>query len=100
MVKAWKQENDMASLSWSVQSLDLNLIKHLWDELKRKVQMHLPLPKNRNELWVILQEEWLNIEVDKYQKLVDSMPCWVAAVLDSKVIQPNINKNMRILVFK
>ncbi|CAG8543489.1 788_t:CDS:2 [Rhizophagus irregularis] len=58
VVKAWKQENDMASLSWSVQ-----------------MQMHLPLPKNRNELWVILQEEWLNIEVDKYQKLVDSMPC-------------------------
>ncbi|PKY43255.1 hypothetical protein RhiirA4_457207 [Rhizophagus irregularis] len=37
-----------------------------------QVQRHLPLPKNRNELWVILQEEWLNIEVDKYQKLTNS----------------------------
>ncbi|GBB89824.1 hypothetical protein RclHR1_16660001 [Rhizophagus clarus] len=62
----------------------MNPIENLWDELKRQVRAHTPLPKNREELWEILQEEWFNIEVDKYQNLVSSMPRKVATVIASK----------------
>ena len=42
------------------------------------------LPKNRENLWEILQEEWSNIDISKCQNLVDSMPHRVAAVINSK----------------
>ena len=32
----------------------------------------------------LFQEEWLNIDIDKYQNLVNSMPRRVAAVIKSK----------------
>lgn len=74
----------MNSIPWPAQSPDMNPIKNLWDELERQVWAHTSLPKNREELWEILQEEWYNIEVDKYQNLVSSMPRRVAAVIASK----------------
>ena len=56
VVRSWKQENDVDSLPWPAQSPDLNPIEHLWDELERQVRAHQPLPKNRKDLWQILQE--------------------------------------------
>ena len=43
-------------------------------ELERKVRKHKPLPKNKDDLWRILQEEWLNLDENIYKNLVDSMP--------------------------
>lgn len=84
IVKSWKEENDVNSIPWPAQSPDLNPIENLWDELERQVRAHTPLPKNREDLWEILQEEWLNIDINKYQNLVDSMPRRIAAVIQSK----------------
>ena len=50
VVRSWKQENDMDSLSWSAQSSDLNPIEYLWDELKRQVRAHQLLSKNKEDL--------------------------------------------------
>ena len=84
VVKSWEEENEVNSLPWPAQSADLNPIEHLWDELERHVQAHKPLPKNRENLWEILQEEWSNIEVNKYQNLVNSMPHRISAVINNK----------------
>ena len=84
IVKSWKQENNINSLSWPAQSPDLNSIEHLWDELERRVRAHNPLSKNKENLWHILQKEWLNIDANKYQNLVDSMPRRIEAVINSK----------------
>lgn len=84
VVKSWKQENEVDSLPWPAQSPDLNPIEHLWDELERQVRARKLLPKNRENLWEILQEEWSNIDISKCQNLVDSMPRRVAAVINSK----------------
>jgi hypothetical protein len=62
----------------------LNPIENLWDELERRVRAHIPLPKNRENLWEILQEEWSNIDINKYQNLVDSMPRRISAVIANK----------------
>jgi len=57
----WKARNNLTSLHWPPQSPDLNPIEHLWDVLERKIRAHNPLPKNKEELWQILQEEWSQI---------------------------------------
>jgi len=84
VVRSWKVENDINSLPWPAQSPDLNPIENLWDELERRVQAHISLPKNRENLWEILQEEWSNIDINKYQNLVDSMPRRISAVIANK----------------
>ncbi|GBC23035.1 IS630 family transposase [Rhizophagus irregularis DAOM 181602=DAOM 197198] len=77
VVKSWKEENEVNSFPWPAQSPDLNPIEHLCDELERQVQAYKSLPKNRENLWEILQEEWSNIEADKYQNLISSMPRYI-----------------------
>ena len=83
LAKNWKEENGIVCIPWPAQSPDLNPIEHLWDVLERKVRAHKPLPKNKEELWQILQEEWLNIDDHIYQNLVDSMPRRITAVINS-----------------
>jgi len=51
--------------------------------LERKIQAHKPLPKNKEELWQILQEDWLKIDNHTIQNLIDSMPHRVAAVIEN-----------------
>lgn len=80
----WKRDNDIETLPWPAQSPDMNPIENLWDELERQVRARKPLPKNREELWSVLQEEWGKIEIHKLQNLVNSMPNRIRAVLDSK----------------
>ena len=94
VVKKWQVENNITSLPWPVQSPDLNPIKNLWDELDRKVRKHKPLPKNQDDLWQILQEEWLNLDESIYKSLIDSMPRRIAAVIDNKAILQNTNNKI------
>ena len=84
IAKDWKKDNNIASLPWPAQSPDLNPIENLWDELERQVRNHKPLPKNPNDLWEILQEKWLKLDVNKYKNLVDSMPHRIEAVIINK----------------
>ena len=62
----------------------MNIIKHLWDYLDRKVCLRSPLPRNRDQMWDALVEEWGNIEIDYIQKLYKSIPCRVEALLLAK----------------
>src|ERR1044072_6590963 len=82
--KKWKDDNNIRSLPWPAQSPDLNPTENLCDELLRKVRKHNPLPKNKDNLWEILQEEWSKLDEDIYKNLVDSMPRRIAAVIDNK----------------
>jgi transposase len=84
IAKKWKKDNNIESLPWPAQSPDLNPIENLWDELDRKVRNHKPLPKNKDNLWEILQEEWSNLDEDIYKNLIDSMPHRIAAVIANK----------------
>jgi len=45
---------------WPSQSLDLSIIKNLWATLKKNVTRRYP--KNKVDLWVILQEEWSKVD--------------------------------------
>ncbi|TFK63776.1 hypothetical protein BDN72DRAFT_733519, partial [Pluteus cervinus] len=62
----------------------LNIIEHLWEYLDRRVRTRQTPPTNLMELWDALVEEWGNIEQDYIDRLFDSMPRRIAAVIAAK----------------
>ena len=72
-------------LIWHLaQSLDLNLIEYLWNEVDCCIRMSEKKPINKKDLWETLQEIWYSIEVDTVRKLIMSMPKRVADVYQAK----------------
>ena len=84
ITKKWKNDNNIKSLPWPAQSPDLNPIENLWDKLESRVRKHNSLPKNQNNLWEILQEEWLKLDENICKNLVDSMTHCICAVISNK----------------
>jgi transposase len=80
----WKIKNDINCLPWPAQSPDLNPIENLWSELKRRINKHEIKLKNKKELFDLLKEEWYKINPNIINKLIESMPCRVTAVLKNK----------------
>ena len=69
---------------WPTQSPDLNSIEHLWGFLKRNLLKHEHPPSGIHELWERIQVKWEEIAVEEHQKLIESMPRRVQAVLNAK----------------
>uniref|UniRef100_A0AAZ3QGT4 Tc1-like transposase DDE domain-containing protein n=1 Tax=Oncorhynchus tshawytscha TaxID=74940 RepID=A0AAZ3QGT4_ONCTS len=69
-------------LEWPSQSLDLNLIEHLWRDLKIDVQRRSP--SNLTELERICREEWENLPKYRCAKLVASYARRLEAVIAAK----------------
>ena len=78
----WKKKVD--KLEWPPNSPDMSIIENLWDYLDRKIRLRSPIPTNLNQMWAALVEEWGNIENDYIEKLYESMPRRVAALLEAK----------------
>ncbi|KAJ8475368.1 hypothetical protein ONZ51_g6604 [Trametes cubensis] len=78
------KENKINVMEWPPQSPDLNPIEHLWGVLKRKLATYPKPPTSMQELWERVQVEWEAISVEECQKLVESMPNRIAAVLKAK----------------
>ena len=66
-------------LEWPFQSPDLNPIEHLWAILDQKAGA-LCL-KKKEELKILLQEAWTQIDSDRTKKLVESMKNELAEVI-------------------
>lgn len=82
VTKEWLLYNVPKQLSTPPQSPDINPIENLWHILdievrKRKIS-------NKNDLQRIIMEEWEKIPKDTTQKLVESMPRRLQAVIDAK----------------
>jgi hypothetical protein len=82
--KEYFQSQDYQVLSWPAQSPDLNPIEHLWFHLKQKLGQYKTQPQGILELWERVQKEWDEIEPAVCQKLIESMPRRVEAVLKAK----------------
>ena len=83
-VKEWLEEQDFRTMVWPAQSPDLNPIEHAWGYLKRRLAEYEHPPKGILELWERTQVEWNNIPAEECQKLIESMPRRVEAVLKAK----------------
>ena len=65
-------DNHIRTLPWPALSPDLKLIKHLWDELGRRVRNGLNPPKTLDELRRALIQEWNNIPQTFIRNLIGS----------------------------
>jgi len=77
-------QNSMDTIPHPAQSPDLNPIEHVWKQLKILVNERPSRPKNLQELWVALQEEWLKIDISFINALIESMPSRVCEVYNAK----------------
>jgi transposase len=84
VAEAWFQAKRVKRLPWPPSSPDMNIIEHVWDQLDALVRARNPLPRNKEELWVALQEEWANFPQAALDKLFESMPRRVAALLKAR----------------
>ena len=66
-----EEEGVLQTMPWPSQSPYLNIIEHVWDYLDRKKMK--TLPKNVNELWGVLKEEWYNIPSTFIENLYKSI---------------------------
>jgi transposase len=71
-------------LPWPAQSPDLNPIEHLWELLKRLLAAYEDPPQGLFQLWERVAIEWGKIAKEECQKLIESMPRRVAAVIKAK----------------
>jgi hypothetical protein len=69
--------------TWTHRS-DCNPIEHAWHALDRAVRSRDIQPSNLDVLATALQEEWRNIGQRSINKLVESMPRRIQAVIDSR----------------
>jgi hypothetical protein len=80
--KEYIQDQGISLLNWPAQSPDLNPIENLWSILDNKCSSrHCTTVAN---LFRTLKDEWDRIPVETLEKLVDSMPARIDAVIAAK----------------
>ena len=84
VAQEWFRIKNVKKLSWPPSSLDMNIIEHVWDQLDALVRARNPLPTNKEQLWVALQEEWENFPRKALETLYESMLRRVAALLKAR----------------
>jgi len=85
MAKQWFENQGITLLDWPPQSPDLNPIEHLWTYLKNQLKDNYEVaPKGVWELWERVAKEWEEIEPEECQRLIESMPRRLEAVIRAK----------------
>jgi len=84
LAQDWFKRKKLDVLDWPASSPDMNIIEHVWEYLDRRVRTRSPLPRNQNDMWTALQEEWAQIEMEYIEKLFQSMPERVATLVKAK----------------
>jgi transposase len=82
--REWMEDNNITLLDWPAQSPDLNPIEHLWQHLKKQLSQYETPAKGVWEMWERVAEEWGEIEPEVCQKLIESMPRRIGAVIKAK----------------
>jgi hypothetical protein len=71
-------------LPWPAQSLDLNSIENLWNEVDKKFRNLPNQPKNVKDLERKVKYAWRSILLKYIQNLVESMLCHIQACIAAK----------------
>jgi len=81
LAAAFREKNCVCTLPWPAQSPDLNPIENLWAEVKRRLQKQCKKPSSLAQLERQVRKTWKAIPRSMLEKLVDSMPDRVNAVI-------------------
>lgn len=81
-VLAYLQTEQVEVMKWPAQSPDLNPIENIWKIIGQNARRKNP--KNTEELYRYVREEWHAITNDQCKKLIDSCASRCAAVINNK----------------
>lgn len=81
-VKNWLQQQNIDVMPWPAQSPDINPIENLWIDVKKAVQE--AKPSNVRQLWEVVKGAWSAITPERCQRLIESMPRRMEAILSNK----------------
>ncbi|GFX72349.1 transposable element Tcb1 transposase [Trichonephila clavipes] len=84
LAQTWFDEMRVQKLDWPSQSPDLNPIKHLWDELERRLRSQPNRPFLLQALTSAVMDTWKAIPMVTYQKFVGSFPKRLQGVIHAK----------------
>ena len=83
MLKQWYRTNKITKLDWPSNSPDLNPIENLWHFMKRRIIKRTPRTKSQLEAAII--DVWKKeIPIEYLQRLIESMPRRIKAVIKNK----------------
>ena len=83
-IQQFLENQEIEVLPWPAYSPDLNPIEHCWDMLDQAVRKREVQPTNLNQLQIALSEEWQNLSQRSINKLVESMPRRIKAVVKAR----------------
>jgi len=89
IVKEWFNKQEFTVLEWPFNSPDLNIIEHIWRYMKQRLGAYRQPPQNIADLWERVQDIWTTIPLNFLQKLYESMPSRMDALLRSRGGQIN-----------
>ena len=78
------RKHRIRTLRWPPQSPDMNPIEHLWRYVKIKLALNLSQPKNADDMWTKFEQVWNAIPTNFCEKLIDSMPKRVKALIKAR----------------
>jgi hypothetical protein len=84
LAKEWRESRDMVTLTWPPYSPDLNPIEHVWYLIKGVIQKMNPRPMTLPSLKDAIQKAWDNYDMYIMDRLVESMPARIAAVIEAR----------------
>ena len=77
----YKLKNQIKSVSWPVQSPDLNIIKNIWLRLKRTLQNNVNAIAYKSKLKTAIMDAWINMPQNCVQSLYFTIPRRLRAVV-------------------
>jgi transposase len=82
IVQNYLKNQKINTLQWPPYSPDLNPIENVWAEIKRRTKDRNP--RDEDELFALMKEEWQKLNVEYLSKLYESMPRRCAALIQNK----------------